>query len=74
MTATADAIYLPVPSSYPSPFEKFKRERSFEMERQLSGHHRVYRLPRNDQKRWTYAENGYASHQPAIGTIIDILV
>ena len=74
MTATADAIYLPVPFSYPSPFEHFKRERNLGMERQQPEGHRIYRMPRQDQQRGFYTRDGYTSEQPAVGTFIDIRV
>ncbi len=74
MNVSADAIYLPVPSSYPSTFDTFKRSRGFDMERQQIGRPRIYRLPRYDQQQWTYGNRGDASSHPTIGTIIDIHV
>ncbi len=74
MTVTADAIYLPVPSSYPSTFDNFKRRRGFDMQRQESARPRLYRLPRQDDQQLVYGSHGYTSSPRSIGTIVDIHV
>ena len=74
MTASADTLYLPVPSTYRSTFENFKRPRKYGMERQHLEQHRIYRMPRYDQQRLTYGVHGYTSSHPTIGSIIDIRV
>ncbi len=74
MIATADAIYLPVPISYPSLSENCKGDQNTGVDCQRPGRHRIYRLPRHDQQMGAYARNGSASGRSIVGTIIDIRV
>jgi hypothetical protein len=74
MTAVGEALHLPVPSLGRIALSRFNMARHPARERQQASYHRVYRLPRNDPDRFTYAANGYRVAQKIIGKNIDIYV
>lgn len=74
MTATGDALYLPVPSPFRLPFGEPRQTRQQVTDHRLAAGHRVYRIPRQDFQRLTYGNNGYAVASNTTGKIIDIRV
>lgn len=74
MTAAADVLYLPVPSTVPKPISIFGLKRQGRREQEQPGQHRIYRLPRHDSPHLSYTSNGYQIPQQGTGKIIDIYV
>ena len=74
MTATGDALYLPVPSPFRLPLGEFRQPRRQLRDHRLTAQPRVYRIPRHDRQHMTYGAGGYATASSGIGKIIDIRV
>ena len=72
MTAAGEVLHLPVPSLGRVAMPNFSMQRQPARDQQPSSHHRVYRLPRTDPQRLTYAPSGYGLSPKIVGKNIDV--